>query len=144
MPSRRPPPAIKSAHKDIGKEESGLEKNGNSLDSKDIFKVIENLMTAIHGDLSALNLCLFADFESMKNQINTVKAEILALRTDDNHHGCVPTATDELSAIIGSEMLPEAAADEFTPFICFDPAMLDILGLADQIAPYDASVLIPG
>ena len=85
MPSRRPPPAIKSAHKDIGKQMSGLKKNGNSLDSKDIFKVIENLMTAIHGDLSALNLNLFADFESMKNQINTAKAEISALRTDDNN-----------------------------------------------------------
>ena len=34
--------------------------------------------------------------------------------------------------------------DEFTPFIHLDPAMLDILSLADQIAPYDASVLITG
>ncbi len=121
-----------------------MKKTGNSTDSKDIFKIIENSMKAIHGDLSALNLNLFADFESMKNQINTVKAEILGLRTDDNNHGCVPTATDESSAIIGSESLPEAVADEFTPFICLDPAMLDILSLADQIAPYDASVLITG
>ncbi len=121
-----------------------MKKNGNSLGPKDILKVVENLMTAIHGDLSALNLNLFAEIESMKNQINTAKGEISAHRTDDNNHECVPTATDELSAIIGSELLPEAVADKFTPFISLDPVMLDILSLADQVAPYDASVLITG
>ncbi len=44
-----------------------MKNSKNSLDTNDICKVIENLMTAIHGDLSGLNLNLFADFESMKN-----------------------------------------------------------------------------
>ena len=35
-------------------------------------------------------------------------------------------------------------ADKFTPFIYLDPAMLDLLSLADQIAPSDASILITG
>jgi DNA-binding NtrC family response regulator len=37
-----------------------------------------------------------------------------------------------------------AVADDDRPMIATDPAMLDIRGLADQIAPSDASILITG
>jgi chemotaxis protein CheZ len=56
----------------------------------------------MEGDLSEMNLKLYAEVESLARYIVTAKTEIAALRPDEIMSDHIPSATDELDAIVGS------------------------------------------
>ncbi len=59
-------------------------------------------MGSAEGDPSALNMRLFAEVEDVAEFISNAKAEIASLRADEITSEHLPTATDELAAIVGA------------------------------------------
>jgi chemotaxis protein CheZ len=87
---------------DLSKRVQELAKKRPEIDPADIIEVVESVMTSISGDLSAVNLKLYAEIESLARFINQAKSEIAALRPDEIKDEHLATATDELEAIVGS------------------------------------------
>ena len=68
----------------------------------DIIEIVEVVMKSISGDLSAVNMKLYAEIESLARFINKAKAEIAAMRPDEIKDEHLAAASDELEAIVGS------------------------------------------
>ncbi|MGF1612237.1 MAG: protein phosphatase CheZ [Kiloniellales bacterium] len=94
---------------DLARRIEELAQKRPEVDPADIIEVVESVMTSISGDLSAVNLKLYAEIESLARFINHAKAEIAALRPDEIKDRHLATATDELEAIVGST---EAATNQ--------------------------------
>jgi chemotaxis protein CheZ len=62
--------------------------------------VVRAVLSTLHGDLSAKETALLAEVESLGGMIEAAKAEIAALRVDDITDSHIPSATDELDAIV--------------------------------------------
>jgi chemotaxis protein CheZ len=72
-------------------------------DTRDeIHEVVAEMLATMEGDLSEMNLKLYAEVESLARYIVTAKGEIAALRPDEIMSTHLPSATDELDAIVGS------------------------------------------
>jgi chemotaxis protein CheZ len=72
-------------------------------DTRDeIHEVVAEMLATMEGDLSEVNLKLYAEVESLAQYIVTAKSEIAALRPDEIMSTHLPSATDELDAIVGS------------------------------------------
>lgn len=69
-------------------------------DRADIEEVVRAVFTTLHGDLSAKDANLLAEVEGLGRTIAAAKAEIAALRVDDITASHIPSATDELDAIV--------------------------------------------
>jgi chemotaxis protein CheZ len=74
--------------------------NGDTRD--EIREVVTEMLATMEGDLSEMNLKLYAEVESLARYIVTAKSEIAALRPDEIMSTHLPSATDELDAIVGS------------------------------------------
>lgn len=81
---------------------SALRSRGQSYSREEISEIVTGLLSTLDGDLSDVNLKLYAELEDLAQYILSAKKEIAALLPDDItlHH--LPTATDELDAIVGS------------------------------------------
>jgi len=75
---------------------------GGSPASQEITAVVEGILATMDGDLSQTNLTLYAELESLGRYIAEAKSEIAALRPDEIRNRHLPTATDELEAIVGA------------------------------------------
>jgi chemotaxis protein CheZ len=62
--------------------------------------VVRAVLSSMHGDLSGKETALFAEIEELGNTIAMAKAEIAALSVDDITDSHIPSATDELDAIV--------------------------------------------
>ena len=78
------------------------ERNGAAVTSEDIVAVVEGILSTMDGDLSQTNLKLYAELESLARYITEAKSEIASLRPDEIRSQHLPTATDELEAIVGA------------------------------------------
>jgi chemotaxis protein CheZ len=65
-----------------------------------VVEVVDAILSTMHGDLSAPEAGLLAEIEDLARTIATAKAEIAALRVDDISTSHIPSATDELDAIV--------------------------------------------
>ncbi len=65
-----------------------------------IVDVVRAVLGSLHGDLSGTQASLLAEVEELGRTIVAAKAEIAALRVDDITGNHIPTATDELDAIV--------------------------------------------
>lgn len=72
------------------------------VEPQDLVEVVQAIVTSLEGDFSSLNVRFYAELESLSRFINETKSEIASLRPDEitDHH--LPTATDELQAVIGA------------------------------------------
>ncbi|MES1152363.1 MAG: protein phosphatase CheZ [Dongia sp.] len=68
----------------------------------EIEDVVSEMLSTMEGDLSEMNLKLYAEVESLARYIVNAKSEIAALRPDEIMSDHIPSATDELDAIVGS------------------------------------------
>jgi chemotaxis protein CheZ len=68
----------------------------------EIAAAVESVMATVDGDLSAVNLKLYAEIEALSRYIANAKAEISQVRPDEIRSQHLPTATDELEAIVGA------------------------------------------
>jgi chemotaxis protein CheZ len=75
---------------------------GGTPASEEIVAVVEGILATMDGDLSQTNLKLYAELESLGRYIAEAKSEIAALRPEEIRNRHLPTATDELEAIVGA------------------------------------------
>ena len=109
------------------------EKHGDSVKVEDISAVVESMMATMKGDLSATDIELYSELEALAQYIHAAKADIAALRPDEVKDDYLPTAADELDAIV-------AATEKATNTIM--DATEQIEGLMDKVDPEDASVIM--
>jgi chemotaxis protein CheZ len=72
------------------------------VDRSEIEKVVQSVVATLRGDMTAAELSLFAELEGLSRFIRHAKIEIAALRPDEIQDKHLPTAADELDAIVGS------------------------------------------
>jgi len=63
-------------------------------------RVVRAVFSTLHGDLNCRETSLLAEVEELGRTIAIAKAEIAALRVDDINDSHIPSATDELDAIV--------------------------------------------
>lgn len=115
-----------AAREVMDRQLADLRKRRIHIDPQDILEVVASVMGSLHGDSSSLNAKLHAEVEALATYISTVKAEIAEIRADKINDEYVPTASDELSAIVG-------ATEQATNAI-FE-AVETIEGLSQEMAP---------
>ena len=81
---------------------SALKTRMPSYTKDEIQEVVTEMLSSMEGDLSEMNLKLYAEVESLARYIVSAKTEIAALRPDEIMSDHIPNATDELDAIVGS------------------------------------------
>ena len=72
------------------------------LSREEVGEIVREMLTTLEGDLSAGDLRLYSELESLARYIQHVKGEIAAVRPDDIRSSHIPTATDELDAVVGA------------------------------------------
>lgn len=65
-----------------------------------VAEVVRSLLASMSGDLTAKETALLAEVEELGRTITAAKAEIAALGVDDITASHIPSATDELDAIV--------------------------------------------
>ncbi len=68
----------------------------------EIAEVVQGVIATLNGDLTAADLSLFHELEGLARFIHSAKAEISALCPDEIREKHLPSATDELDAIVGA------------------------------------------
>src|SRR5919108_547719 len=81
---------------------SELQAQSRSPSREDVAEVVGEMLQSLEGDLSKVNLKVYAELEGLAKYILSAKREIAALRPDDITSEHLPKATDELDAIVGS------------------------------------------
>ena len=109
------------------------DQHGDIVRTEDIVSVVESMMASMKGDLTATDLELYGELEALAAYIHAAKADIAALRPDEVKDDYLPTAADELDAIV-------AATEKATNTIM--DATEQIEGLMDKVDPEDASVIM--
>ena len=72
------------------------------VDRSEIEKVVQSVVATLRGDMTAQELSLYAELEGLSRFIRHAKTEIAALRPNEIQDKHLPTAADELDAIVGS------------------------------------------
>ena len=88
--------------RDISERLDALQQRSDRIDPNQIVEVVEGIMGTIRGDLSTADLDLYAELGSLAKYIADAKAEISSLRPDEIRDRYLPTAADELDAIVGA------------------------------------------
>ena len=73
---------------------------GDQISIDEVGEVVSSIMDTLQGDMSALDLHVYRELDSLAEYINSAKIEIAAVRTDDINSKHLPDATDELDAIV--------------------------------------------
>ncbi len=79
---------------------AGRMQEGSVPDSREVERIVREVIFTMHGDLSAGETTLLAEVEELGRTIAAAKAEIAALKVDDITDNHIPSATDELDAIV--------------------------------------------
>ncbi|PWC56661.1 chemotaxis protein CheZ [Azospirillum sp. TSO22-1] len=74
--------------------------------------IVREVLDSMGGDVSAHDLRLYRELEELARYIHHVKSEVAAIRPADIRDEHIPTATDELDAVVG--------ATETATFAIFD------------------------
>jgi chemotaxis protein CheZ len=83
--------------------------HGDTVRIDQVAEVVRAMLDTIAGDISAGDLRLYREVESLASYIQAARAEIAALRPGDIKNRFIASATDELDAIVGAT---EAATNE--------------------------------
>jgi len=83
--------------------------HGDTVRVDQVGEVVRSLLDSIGGDISAGDLRLYREVESLAHYIHAAREEIAALRPGDIKNRFIASATDELDAIVGAT---EAATNE--------------------------------
>lgn len=74
--------------------------HGDVVKVSEISSVVESIMSTMKGDLTANDLELYTELQTLANYIHDAKTDIAALRPDEVRDDYIPTAADELDAIV--------------------------------------------
>jgi chemotaxis protein CheZ len=82
--------------------EALAKRQGGVVKVEDIGEVVRSLLASLAGSVSAADLNLYQEVETLAAYIHNAKAEIAALRPEDIRSQYIASATDELDAIVGA------------------------------------------
>ncbi|TAN71377.1 MAG: chemotaxis protein CheZ, partial [Magnetospirillum sp.] len=85
------------------------QEHGDTVHVDKIGEVVRAMLDTMAGDISAGDLRLYRELESLSQYIHAAKEEIAALRPGEIKNEFIASATDELDAIVGAT---EAATNE--------------------------------
>jgi chemotaxis protein CheZ len=71
-------------------------------DRAEIVEIVRGVVSSLRGDFTAADVTLYSELQALGAFIAAAKAEIAAIRPDDIQQKHLPTATDELSAVVGA------------------------------------------
>ncbi len=74
--------------------------NGESVPIDEITSVVESILTSMSGDISSSDFTLYHELEVLALYIDNAKKEIASLCPDEIQQEHIPSATDELDAIV--------------------------------------------
>ena len=74
--------------------------NGDSVPIDEITSVVESILTSMTGDITSSDFKLYHELEVLALYIDNAKMEIASLRPDEIQYEHIPSATDELDAIV--------------------------------------------
>jgi chemotaxis protein CheZ len=77
-----------------------LRENYPSGESEAIASIVRSVLTTMRGDLTANETSLLAEIEELAKTVANARAEIAAIGADDITASHIPSATDELDAIV--------------------------------------------
>ena len=103
------------------------------LTQDEVGAIVHQVLASMSGDISASDLRLYKELEELARYIHHAKAEIAAIRPQEIRENHIPTATDELDAVIGAT---ETATNTIMD------ACDTISGLAGNLDPEHGNVLI--
>lgn len=69
-------------------------------DGDRIEQAVRVVLGSLAGDMTATEAALLAELEALGREVRRAKSEIAALRVDDINASHIPTATDELDAVV--------------------------------------------
>ena len=69
---------------------------------EEVAEIVESVLTSLQGDMSSADVRLYNELEKLSELIQSAKSEIAAIRPEDINEQHIPTATDELDAIVGA------------------------------------------
>src|SRR5689334_3527501 len=72
------------------------------MDRAQIAEIVQSVVVTLSGDITREDLSLHHELESLAKYIESARAEIAALRPDEINDRHLPSATDELDAIVGA------------------------------------------
>jgi chemotaxis protein CheZ len=76
--------------------------HGETVHIDQVADVVRSLLETVTGDISAGDLRLYHELESLAEYIHSARAELAELRPTEIKNDFIPTATDELDAIVGA------------------------------------------
>ena len=93
-----------------GKADSDIERKldvarreaATPLTREEVAQIIGEMVDSLHGDLSSVDLKIYRELESLTADIQNARAEIAAIRPDEISTQFIPTAADELDAVVGA------------------------------------------
>jgi len=72
------------------------------LSRDDVGAIIKQVIGSVEGDIAATDVKFYREIEGLARYIRTAKQEIAAIRPKDITDEHIPTATDQLDAVVGS------------------------------------------
>jgi len=88
--------------KEVHDKLDAIQKQPSDVSTDHIISVVRSIMASIEGELSPTDLKIHAELEELSNFIQSTRREIAGLRPSDINQRHIPTATDELSAVVGA------------------------------------------
>lgn len=76
------------------------ETRGDRVDVGDVGEVVQSMLATLRGDISAADIELYSELQSLSDYIRAAKLEIAMLRPDTVKDEHLRTASDELDAIV--------------------------------------------
>jgi len=76
------------------------ETRGDRVDVGDVGEVVQSMLATLQGDISAADIELYSELQSLSDYIRAAKLEIAMLRPDTVKDEHLRTASDELDAIV--------------------------------------------
>ncbi len=103
------------------------------LSPEEVGTIVHQVLATMSGDISASDIKLYKELEELARYIHHARSEIAAVRPEEIRDSHIPTATDELDAVIGAT---EAATNTIMD------ACDTISGLAGNLASEQSALLI--
>lgn len=72
------------------------------LTREEVTEIIQAVCATMEGDVSVTDLKLYGELQSLARYIQHAKQEIAAIRPDEISSSHIPSATDELDAVVGA------------------------------------------
>jgi len=124
--------ASPSDNPELQKQLAKLQSQGEAVNPAEITAIVESIMSKLAGDLTAADLKLYTELEQLGRFIQNARAEIAAVKPQEINAEAIPSATDELDAVVG-------ATEEATGTILDSCEQLETL--AGALAPEQAEIV---